>query len=71
MRRIRIPFLDLVTPHVELKEELTAVFTSALIMCGFIGGPMVEGFETGVRRISAMRSTASAWAAERTRCVSL
>jgi dTDP-4-amino-4,6-dideoxygalactose transaminase len=41
----RIPFLDLVTPHEELKEELCAVFESALKTGGFIGGPMVEAFE--------------------------
>lgn len=40
-----IPFLDLATPHDELKEELTTVFRSALKTAGFIGGPMVEGFE--------------------------
>lgn len=40
-----IPFLDLVTPHVELQEELTAVFHKALQTAGFIGGPMVEDFE--------------------------
>jgi dTDP-4-amino-4,6-dideoxygalactose transaminase len=41
-----IPFLDLVTPHVELEEELTALFRHVLRSAGFIGGPMVEGFET-------------------------
>jgi len=41
----RIPFVDLVTPHRELKEELTAVFEHALETAGFIGGPMVEDFE--------------------------
>ena len=41
-----IPFLDLVTPHVELEEELTALFRSVLHSAGFIGGPMVENFET-------------------------
>lgn len=40
-----IPFLDLVTPHVELKQELTAVFHQVLQTAGFIGGPMVEAFE--------------------------
>lgn len=40
-----IPFLDLVTPHVELEEELTAVFHRALHTAGFIGGPPVEEFE--------------------------
>jgi len=40
-----IPFLDLVTPHVELERELTDVFHKALRTAGFIGGPMVEDFE--------------------------
>jgi dTDP-4-amino-4,6-dideoxygalactose transaminase len=40
-----IPFLDLVTPHVELEQELTEVFRKALLTAGFIGGPMVEDFE--------------------------
>jgi len=40
-----IPFLDLVTPHVELEQELTAVFQKALRTAGFIGGPAVEEFE--------------------------
>lgn len=40
-----IPFLDLVTPHVELEQELTEVFQKALRTAQFIGGPMVEGFE--------------------------
>ena len=40
-----IPFLDLVTPHVELEQELTAVFQQVLRTAGFIGGPLVENFE--------------------------
>jgi dTDP-4-amino-4,6-dideoxygalactose transaminase len=40
-----IPFLDLVTPHVELEKELTEVFQKALRTAGFIGGPMVDNFE--------------------------
>jgi len=40
-----VPFLDLVTPHVELEQELTAVFQSSLRTAGFIGGAMVEEFE--------------------------
>jgi dTDP-4-amino-4,6-dideoxygalactose transaminase len=40
-----IPFLDLVTPHIELESELTEVFRRALHTAGFIGGPMVENFE--------------------------
>jgi dTDP-4-amino-4,6-dideoxygalactose transaminase len=40
-----VPFLDLVTPHAELREELCAVFEKALATAGFIGGPMVEAFE--------------------------
>ena len=41
----KIPFLDLIAPHAELEEELVAIFRSALKTAGFIGGPMVEGFE--------------------------
>jgi dTDP-4-amino-4,6-dideoxygalactose transaminase len=40
-----IPFLDLVTPHRELEEELVAAARSAIRSAGFIGGPEVEGFE--------------------------
>ena len=40
-----IPFLDLITPHVELEEELVGVFRRALATAGFIGGSMVEDFE--------------------------
>ena len=40
-----IPFLDLVTPHVELEQELLAVVRSTLSTAGFIGGPRVQAFE--------------------------
>ena len=40
-----IPFLDLVALHAELKDELMSVVSSALDTAGFIGGPMVQGFE--------------------------
>lgn len=41
-----IPFLDLVTPHLELEQELTSVFRWALHTAGFVGGTMVDEFET-------------------------
>ena len=41
----QIPFLDLITPHQELKAELLAVVQKAFSNAGFIGGPMVEEFE--------------------------
>lgn len=41
----KVPFLDLVTPHQELKSELLQVVEKALGNAGFIGGPMVEDFE--------------------------
>jgi dTDP-4-amino-4,6-dideoxygalactose transaminase len=41
----KIPFLDLVTPHQELQEELLEVVKKAFSNAGFIGGPMVEDFE--------------------------
>jgi dTDP-4-amino-4,6-dideoxygalactose transaminase len=45
-----IPFLDLVTPHAELMEELCEVFKRTLETAGFIGGPMVQGFENDFAR---------------------
>jgi dTDP-4-amino-4,6-dideoxygalactose transaminase len=42
---IKVPFLDLVAPHVELREELLAVVNKAFDTAGFIGGAMVEDFE--------------------------
>jgi dTDP-4-amino-4,6-dideoxygalactose transaminase len=40
-----IPFLDLVTPHRELEDELVAAFRTAVRSAAFIGGPEVENFE--------------------------
>jgi len=45
MDRIDIPFLDLVTPHLEMEEELVALFRNALHSAGFIGGKPVQDFE--------------------------
>lgn len=42
---MKIPFLDLITPHQELEKELLAVVQRAFSNAGFIGGPMVEEFE--------------------------
>src|ERR1051326_6676974 len=40
-----IPFLDLVTPHVELQDELLDAVKGVLTSAMFIGGPIVEAFE--------------------------
>jgi dTDP-4-amino-4,6-dideoxygalactose transaminase len=40
-----IPFVDMVGLHEGLEKELTPVFQRTLRTAGFIGGPMVEGFE--------------------------
>ena len=40
-----IPFLDLVTPHVELESELMEVFRTALRSAAFIGGRALQSFE--------------------------
>ncbi len=40
-----IPFLDLVTQHEELENDLVSVFRKSLRSGRFIGGPMVDGFE--------------------------
>jgi dTDP-4-amino-4,6-dideoxygalactose transaminase len=40
-----VPFLDLITLHKELEEELVQVFRKALHTAGFIGGGPVTSFE--------------------------
>jgi dTDP-4-amino-4,6-dideoxygalactose transaminase len=55
MQAPSIPFLDLVTPHRELKNELVAVFEQALETAAFIGGPMVAGFEEDFGRFCGTR----------------
>jgi dTDP-4-amino-4,6-dideoxygalactose transaminase len=40
-----IPFLDLVTPHRELEQELVDAFRQAVRSAAFVGGPQVEIFE--------------------------
>lgn len=45
MSTSNIPFLDLITPHRKLQEELISIFRSALDTAGFIGGSVVESFE--------------------------
>ena len=42
---MNIPFLDLITPHQELEEELVEVFRESLRNASFVGGPQVQGFE--------------------------
>jgi dTDP-4-amino-4,6-dideoxygalactose transaminase len=41
----RIPFLDLITVHRDLQEQLLGVFKIAVERGGFVGGPLVERFE--------------------------
>jgi dTDP-4-amino-4,6-dideoxygalactose transaminase len=41
----KLPFLDLITPHKELREELCASFAQALEKGAFVGGAAVEEFE--------------------------
>jgi len=40
-----IPFLDLVTPHLELEQELVSAFRSCLRTASFVGGSPVHEFE--------------------------
>jgi dTDP-4-amino-4,6-dideoxygalactose transaminase len=42
---MNVPFLDLITPHCELKDELLSVCRQAFETAGFIGGSMVSTFE--------------------------
>lgn len=41
----RVPFVDLIAPHLEMEEELVAITRTVLRGAAFVGGPMVEGFE--------------------------
>jgi dTDP-4-amino-4,6-dideoxygalactose transaminase len=50
-----IPFLDLVSPHLEIEDQLRAVFTNALHSGSFVGGPMVEEFESRFARFCGAR----------------
>jgi dTDP-4-amino-4,6-dideoxygalactose transaminase len=40
-----VPFLDLVTPHRELENDLVEAFRQALQSAAFVGGAQVDGFE--------------------------
>ena len=50
-----IPFLDLVSPHRELKKELLAICEQAFDTAGFVGGPMVKNFEDEFARFCAVK----------------
>src|SRR5271166_4728003 len=45
MGRTHIPFLDLVSPHLEMEGELVSVFQTALHTAAFIGGEAIQDFE--------------------------
>lgn len=45
MNNIKVPFLDLVAPHVELEAELVESFRTALRSAHFIGGQALTNFE--------------------------
>jgi dTDP-4-amino-4,6-dideoxygalactose transaminase/acetyltransferase-like isoleucine patch superfamily enzyme len=47
-----IPFLDLITPHKDLEEELVSVFRDTLRTAGFVGGSVVSKFEEDFAKFS-------------------
>jgi dTDP-4-amino-4,6-dideoxygalactose transaminase/acetyltransferase-like isoleucine patch superfamily enzyme len=47
-----IPFLDLVTPHLELEQELVGAFRQSLKTASFVGGPVVQNFEHAFAQFS-------------------
>jgi dTDP-4-amino-4,6-dideoxygalactose transaminase/acetyltransferase-like isoleucine patch superfamily enzyme len=47
-----IPFLDLVTPHLELEHELVGAFRQGLHTAGFVGGAVVDKFEEAFAHFS-------------------
>ncbi len=52
-RQSKVPFLDLVAPHREMEEQLVAIFRQVLESASFVGGPMVEQFESAFARFCA------------------
>lgn len=50
-----VPFLDLVTPHMELQDELVSVFRHSLETAHFVGGSAVENFEKAFAEFSNCR----------------
>ncbi|MFO0968012.1 MAG: DegT/DnrJ/EryC1/StrS family aminotransferase [Gemmataceae bacterium] len=50
-----IPFLDLVSQHAGLKEDLLSVVAEVFDTAGFIGGPLVERFEEEFANYSGSR----------------
>jgi dTDP-4-amino-4,6-dideoxygalactose transaminase len=48
MSNTHIPFLDLVSPHLEMEEELVTVFRTALRTGTFIGGKALQDFENAL-----------------------
>jgi len=42
---VKIPFLDLKTPHLELEKELVDVYRECLHNASFVGGPQAQAFE--------------------------
>lgn len=55
MTNENLPFLDLITVHHQLQDELVDVLRTALKSASFIGGPMVQGFEEEFARFCEAR----------------
>lgn len=51
----KIPFLNLAELHQELEPELIPVFQNALRTAGFVGGPLVQKFETEFAEFCGVR----------------
>src|SRR5271165_4895204 len=54
MGSTHIPFLDLVSPHLGMEEELVTVFRTALHTAAFIGGKAVQDFENAFAEYCAV-----------------
>jgi len=55
-----IPFLDLITPHLELEHELVGAFRQGLHTAAFVGGTVVEKFEEAFAHFSNCSHAATA-----------
>src|SRR5262245_27245335 len=55
MSSLRVPFLDLITPHRQLRDELFSVFGDTIDAAAFVGGAMVHNFERAFARFCDAR----------------
>ena len=64
---MKVPFYGHVRQYHDIKAEIDHNIQEVLESGQYVMGPMLKRFEAGIRRVSAGRSTPSAWGTARTR----